>query len=960
MDSKINNACNDVVRIISSNDSISPSKRELQKLLNEHTAIGDRNANIIDQGVRKNSYKVPIYHVDTVFNLMEACRLDNSIISNSEKQTDNSCLWLDFDFKQDSKTRVVSVTTACNLMQECVNLYASTTCNTTERIVHYSVSIRHDTEQIINGNYKDGIHGRIYVRMTKQERLHVCKLICESKIIQDIFGDSFINGDSAFDKNSASVPVLFHGNCKKDKRPYEFVGLWSVAINNSMVTKYYPPTSNLSNINLTRELSLGFSENKLVNSEPIPLNIVQGEYKFQEEEYEEEFLPSAPAEVHMREIIDILHQKRVDDHGEWFKVMCALANTGGEHYKNLASYFTKKRRDENGRLLNGRTDFEKTWAQAMKDGNRYKYSKWSIYKMAKEDNLDKYNAIENTNLTAKLVAVIHDDVNKGEITDNEFAQAFHTLFADKYKYDSDADVWYTFIDVDRAKVKGEGGKWKLGAKIELSIDISRDLVRPFKVISTDLKHALDAVDPNDEVRIKYYSTIIKELNKSIKRCGMNGAKKSIIEECKLFFDDPGFSLRLDADKDDIGVGNGVLHIGKKPILTQTNESMVSRYVNADWDPDITVDSKEVYAVFNSIYELFSETEKDAFQYIMFYLSTALTGHRLCKLLILTGAGSNGKTYIQQLVANMLRSAIGSGYSSSLNIQYLTTVVNHVGKANPELFSQLHSRFTYMSESNKSEFLNVAALKQLVSHDTLQLRALHKNSIEANLEATPIMITNYPARLNSTKHSDTKRIGLYELSKKIVADPTMDYELKQNSAMVEEWTHDRNKHTAIFNILVRYRVIWLNRPNFDLDKISPTVAQQTKEWLRSDDIIGNFISACIVEVKDKEHKTPMTEVVDAYIAYYTENIKKCNFDRSDITNMLADSSIGKFVRSEEKNVMKKYLAGHKPIALDAEPSVEAGERYISANRLQTSVPTIDRRTSAQALEEMLREYNSYVN
>lgn len=941
----------EIATAVASNISYNP----VNKFLSSYKANGDPEANIIDQGRNKCAYKVPLDRLDELFTLLENQRKAGSRISLSEKQTCDSCLFIDFDFKQSSEIRAVTEFTACDLMRECVKIYASLVKGDQTRTIHYSVFIRNSIETTPTGIVKDGIHGIIHVRMTRIQRIAICKLIKQSNIVASVFDDDvFINGPTSFDENSATVPVLFYGCSQVNKNPYKYVGTWPVKIKNSTISSSTYPQLKTDDINMIREMSMGFGKDSEIKRTNIPLDVK--EYDIIEEKQEEKIIVD---DSHIKNVIDLLSQKRTDDPKDWFIIMTALANIGGGKNKPLALYFTNKRRDDNGNLTNGRKRFENTWSQVICNGSKYHYSIRTLYKMAKEDNPDGYKNVYDEELISKLTKTANDPIYCGDVMDTDFAETFHILYGDKYIYDIDNKEWYMFIEIgSEDDKKGYGGKWKKGAQNSVILGISKDLPVPYRSVIDRMVAESDKIEDIKSVAYKWNKQVIAQLRKSIKRCGMSASTKGILEACTRVFGVSNFTSFLDTNNDEIGVLNGVLSIKKIPTLLTSGNTYVSRCVNARWIPDIDEYDSDLYEVFNSIYELFLDHEKDAFHYLMFYFSYTIVGAKLCQMLIITGSGSNGKTYFQQLLANMLRNSTSGGYSASLNIQYLTTVFQSIGRANSDLYAIKNARFVYMSESNKGEYMNVQALKQIVSQDTIAMRRNYGDIEQVSLTASVSMSTNFPPRLNSTTYSDTRRLSLMVLGKRAVNKPVEEYDIKQNRLLVDEWVNDERKHTALFNLLVRYLVILRNRPNFDIDNVSPTVNRHTRDWRHTDDTIGCFISARIVKTTNSKSSTPMHSLIDDYIQFYKENIKDCKHDRSDILSMFSNSLIGKFIHSEEKNTMKKCLIGHRCLGYDEEPS--EGETYIDNNKSSPYEKINDPTPPREVLAKIIREYNSYVN
>ena len=82
-------------------------------------------------------------------------------------------------------------------------------------------------------------------------------------------------------------------------------------------------------------------------------------------------------------------------------------------------------------------------------------------------------------------------------------------------------------------------------------------------------------------------------------------------------------------------------------------------------------------------------------FIMFMFSTSLTRRlKACIFLTLRGAGANGKSFLMELIRNMLGSVENGGYGYKMPIQYLTERERSSNQATPvimplKLFCLIH-------------------------------------------------------------------------------------------------------------------------------------------------------------------------------------------------------------------------------------------------------------------------------
>jgi phage/plasmid-associated DNA primase len=431
----------------------------------------------------------------------------------------------------------------------------------------------------------------------------------------------------------------------------------------------------------------------------------------------------------------------------------------------------------------------------------------------------------------------------------------------------------------------------------------------------------------DEIQIKYYANLVKVTIFSCRKLYNNGFKGGVIREGESIFRKANFSKQLDKDENIMGVGNGVLVFDKVPTLIESyHQFKISRYTSVNYkkmDPTNTI----VRQVFKSLWDLFPEGEKDALHYIIFYMCTSLTGRlKACLFLTLRGNGANGKSYLMELVRNVLGTVMDGGYGCKLPIQYLIEREPMSNNASPVLVPLTWARLTYFSESDKSEKLRVSKKKQLTSHEPINVRALYGNQQNIIHKSNFILETNYALIIDSWDHGTWRREKYYTMKKKFCKHPNPDnaYEEQDDPTFSTSKARDPEFLSGMLSILAMYLSILDMKYDGDINKVRcDTIARETEAFRNSQDIINRFITERVVKTESGDYEMPYIELIDNYCRWYDSNVKEHRHDRLDISLMFKNSRLSDAISKKINGTL--FIKGHR--VLGPEEEMESGEEYL---------------------------------
>lgn len=918
------------------------SYRELTTFLREYKSAGSDQTNIIDQG-QKVPYNIPDKLLPRFFSILEKCRKDKLVLSFSEKQLDPSGIMLDFDILQEVENSQISDSHFYTLTRYIIKLLTTILQFDSEKFTTYAMILRKTKTEYKDTDkcFKDGFHILLPgIKLKKNVKKFLIKKILEENILEKVFDDVEFYGDinNIIDKNSAHVVTLFPGSCKSGKIPYSIDRIYRIDIKQSEIALIQINSNDIENMNLvydfsvnyTREGSL-FEKVEISATEEVSALITQwsctqstGDKKNKDDL--SILNMHDPDSDQLKKIIDILNEKRCGEYKYWFGIVCALAYIN-ERYKSLALYFSGKR--EKG----VRTEFEKVWLDATSNKNKYSYSKEMIYNYAKLDNPEQFNIIMNEGVFSQLTEYIFDKKIGGNVDHWQIAQLMNKMVGNKfvvdYNNESGSLSWFEFVLGDDCSKNGEIYKWRCHKDPHIVLSyLSSKVPVLFDRMITYLEDKKNS--SAEEEQMKFYSSLIKTVSQASRKLYNNSFKRGVISECESIFRKMNFADQLDRDENIMGVGNGVLVFNKVPTLVSSyHHYKISRFSTVNYrkmDPTNNI----IQDVFKSIWDLFPENEKDAFHYVMFFLSTSLTGRlKACLFLTLRGNGANGKSYLMELMRGVLGGVMEGGYGCKLPIQYLIEREAMSNNASPVLVPLTWSRLTYFSESDKSEKLRVSKKKKLTSHEPINVRPLYGKQQNIIHKSNFVLETNYALTVDSTDHGTWRRERYYTMKIKFCRDPNpkSKYERQDDPSFSVKKSKDPDFMSGMLSILAMYFSILDMKYDGDINAVEcPTIKKETEIFRNSQDNINKFIVERVVIMPDDEYEMPFTDLLDTYCQWYDNNVRESRHNRQDISLMLQNSRLSKFISKKINGSMT--IKGHRVLDSGEEKSDE--EEFIVEN------------------------------
>ena len=502
---------------------------------------------------------------------------------------------LDYDMYVTSATAQIDERQLHRISSQIVRyLYSDIDFNSTKEITIKVFNIVKSKPLFIEKNkYKYGIHVLIpEIQVSREYKKYLLRKVRDDQSICNVFKSLGIINDpkELLDMNSASVPVLFLGSCKRGGQAYVLSHSFEVTFDPndydySPMVKGINITEIESKYNLVAELSLCY-EAKYIDKKPYvskqsyeykdsiktsvidvaarTTNNVISESEIMLTEHELSTLAlHDPKARYFHQLLDLLDESYYTERNKWRNVIFALANTS-EQYRPLAEWFSQKCPLK--WVDGGSTNLEQIWNDAVmhkNTTNQHMITERSISLWAQQCNPERYKQINDQNYFIILSKYVF---NYGGILEHSMvSDVLCAMLRSKFVVDIDPldekerSYWYEFVVPGQTACAGEVWKWRKESNPdELQKYISYNLDKVFQQVAESIEKW--SRESDTEIKKKYYIGIGKKFATSRRKIFNDTFKSGVIRQAAPLFRRRGFAKSLDMQPNYIGVGNGVLDV----------------------------------------------------------------------------------------------------------------------------------------------------------------------------------------------------------------------------------------------------------------------------------------------------------------------------------------------------------------------------------------------------------------
>ena len=700
-----------------------------------------------------------------------------------------------------------------------------------------------------------------------------------------------IDGAKSLDENSASVPVLFLGSCKSNSMAvYKLSAIYQVMLTyirpQEMDIKDEPyvevtktkgssvpdgeekskPKYNLAyELSLTCEMKGGNKLIPKVTYKSIPeldvkiddhyARTMNGKISdaelFMTENQVNALVQSSPDALHIQGLLSILTPEYYIEYDKWIKVIYALANSSDSRicYKPLAAWFSQKCAEK--WKQGGEQYLDKLWESTkIIDNSRNRLTVKSIDYWARICDPIRYEEITRDGYFAKLQKYIYDC--RGVIENAMVSDILHSLLRHKFYAEPEGkgEVWYEFVtDKDHGYKPGELWKWRREPNKPVAIEdyMTKELPGIYNRAMGVIVERRQKAETKEKA--KYFTEIIKSLEKSRLRLYQNMFINNTVKRCVNNFIYRGFSQKLDKTCPNIfGVGNGVLVMGRDTqFIDHFHEYAVSKYTTVMWKKGEKFNPLSPIPIQAKLLGMIADIiiEPDARVKIMMFLSTGLVGSlKNLPLLLMTGSGCNGKSVLMAFMRKVLQ----SHYASAVNSQVYCSQPESADRPNSAIMQFDGKNLTVAEENNKEAKLNSLAIKNLNMSFDISNRDLNEKQRSFQITATQIATSNYDYVVESNDDGTWRRLQLYETKSKFTVnpDPKNEFEVKMDEKFMREYPDDPSYQLAWLQILVYFYERFQNEYNGLYNLVpSATIDKCTESFRNKYDLINRFINEFVV-------------------------------------------------------------------------------------------------------------------
>jgi phage/plasmid-associated DNA primase len=917
---------------------------------------------------------------------------------------DHSCIELDFDIYQAEQERVLDkpqyaafVQGAAGLLCRTLDFSGTGAIDEPARTTTFWVAVLRKpkvancSHPIYGECFKDSIHMRFFVRVSKEYKRYFVKRLNDEGKVHQMLGTHKVlcPVDKILDVGSVANPAMVLGSMKRSGSvAHEFYCLYAITVDaygyctvaesnefNTVRTpiplkpgqhassqKYntvHPRWNLCYETSMLYEARTGLIKKMILHPKAeIATEIVTtverlGNSEIETYELDENTRCVCDLSIRnyeaasLRDILDILSIRRVQDYNEWFKVISILARANPE-YKSLAIYFSM--RSPAQWSSGGRAKLEQIWNQAQEssyDTRSTPLTTNSLYAWAMIDDPVRYTAVQNTN--AYIVAREMVMTNTGRLNHNQLAHILKLMFGKKFvcaidptEGRSGSRVWYEFVfrgDQTNGINDGSLFKWRIEYNNPDTLDLYIcDKLPAFigKLITWVEEKRTSMADENaSEAQQKYHDRTKKNLEKLAQELGNTTLINNIIKRAAVVFRVRGFVESLDKHTESIGVGNGVLLLHPRTELLECyHEYRISRTTCVNYRPydpkRPTPKQKELLTAYQQcVIKPDGTFDEESFIFIMCYLSTSLDGRKKLPLLfILLGQGAQGKSAILEQHIHTLRYVTQGGYGAALDVDFFTKENGARGGPDSELMLLQHARFAVTSESEPGTKLKMALIKRITS-DVIGASEKHKRQEMFHANCNFIFCSNNDPDITGRDYGTWRRIKVYNFKKTFYPRGSKEYQASNpchgiaNPKFQAECPKDPEYQEAYLGILVYYYGIYRDVYGCDLNSIPHTrIKAETRAYQDAQDLYSKFLSLYMVQSKipqtEEEKKTmppfqTLDEVVQLYQKWYVHEKNTLKPIKTEVIKEFKKTELNKYMKDIGHE--RYEVRGRRVLAMD---------------------------------------------
>jgi P4 family phage/plasmid primase-like protien len=506
------------------------------------------------------------------------------------------------------------------------------------------------------------------------------------------------------------------------------------------------------------------------------------------------------------------NMKYVVEEGNSFKMICTECNSAFPNGSSIMNITDSKK-------YSNASNF---WTQINVTNNNITY--------IGEESFACDVALDNSILKNKEVTDLVNQILDGHKI-SKISQLLKIKFND-FVFDTE---WYHF----------NGFSWNIDKDTLILKKCILDLSIFFDKIQ---QHYIKKGGDNEKI-IHNIKTLIIKINKP-------GFKKEIVEECKIFYHQDKFHLKLNSKKHLVPFTNGVFDLLENKFRITKKEDYVSLLMNYEYN--IEVDNNELHEFLGKVLPVESVRK-----YVLKKMSECLNGDiPNTKFLMFIGNGANGKSQLLNLMKYTM-----SDFGEKVEVTLLTRKRNNANESNTEKIKLLGKRFAYLSEPEDSEKINISLLKELTGSEEIVARGLYEGSQTFIMEAKLFLACNELPEIKGEDNALWRRIRVIDFPSSFVESPEGEHEYMIDTTLPSRLREDVTWRQTFMNTLIHYYYQNIMEPQ--------EVQLKTNQYKDDNDIVMEFLSEkCNISVGNKNMRVDASSLWTCFKDWMIECNRNC--------------------------------------------------------------------------------------
>lgn len=530
---------------------------------------------------------------------------------------------------------------------------------------------------------------------------------------------------------------------------------------------------------------------------------------------------------YIRDLLNLLDQKRWENHHDWMRICWSLCNTGNNLYPLLLEFSKKSKLYQNEKWVKDQ------WNYQLK--KRYDGSIGTIKYYAKQDNPDAYFSLILKS-DKNLFELLKKNLDEANIA-NVIHYLYKNVFICHFESNKRSSHWYHF----------ENHRWQPQGHLSLRETVKNEISALYsKLISyyTEL-----AIKSTDETEKQSYDNAINAIYKYIPKLRTVKQIDQHIIACEALFrvHTAEFFNMMDENRYLIGFNNGVFDLKNRIFRDGLPEDLVSFSVGYDFPTESNPEIREdIDKFFKDIFK-----DEDEVIYTKNVLSYVLQGIRdREKFNIWIGRARNGKGTLIEL----LKTCLGN-YVKEMDVSHLCSVKDSAEGASSSLAKAKGKRLLVFSEAEEGKKLNNATIKRWTGGDRLEARQLYGESFEFLPQFHIIIQTNNQPEVRGLDDGYYKRVEMTEFPFSFVENPSHNFQKLRDSTLKSKF-RDVNYGKEFMLMLIDN---YYNNKVFDGFKTSQRSIEATNEYTNDIDNVKQFIQDQLVMTNDPKDRIKSNEL-----------------------------------------------------------------------------------------------------